>query len=180
MSGILVVCSGNVCRSPLAEGFLRDELARRLGGGAPVVSSAGTIGWDGSGAMEESILAARELGVDLRAHLARRLTAAMVEDADLVVCMAAEHREAIAAAWPEQAAKTFTIAELIRLLEASPAGGDVAVRVAAAAAARNGSRAADADVHDPFGDPIDTHREVAGELRDLSERLAAALVGDPA
>jgi protein-tyrosine phosphatase len=180
MSGILVVCSGNVCRSPLAEGFLRSELQRRLGDDAPVVTSAGTIGWDGSGAMEESIRAARELGVDIRTHLARRLEAAMVEEADLVVCMAAEHRERIASAWPEQAAKTFTITELVRILEAVPTNGDLAARVAAAAAARNGSRAADADVHDPLGDPIDTYREIAEQLRDLSDRLASALVGDPA
>ena len=69
MSEILVVCTGNVCRSPMAEGFLRAALDERLGEAAPVVSSAGTAGWDGSGAMEESIRSAEERGVDIRAHL---------------------------------------------------------------------------------------------------------------
>ena len=118
MSGILVVCTGNICRSPMAEGFLRAALAQRLGEAAPVVTSAGTAGWDGSGAMIESILSAEERGADIRAHLARRLTGDMLEDADLIVCMAAEHREAIVAARPDVEAKTFTIKELVRLMEA--------------------------------------------------------------
>lgn len=178
MSGILVVCTGNICRSPMAEGFLRAALEERLGDAAPVVTSAGTAGWDGSGAMDESIRAAWERGVDIGPHLARRLLPEMVEDADLVVCMAADHREAIAGAWPAAAAKTFTIKELIRTLEASSPTGRLADRVAAAAAARNGS-SRDEDVRDPLGDPIEGYREVAEELFDLSGRLAHALAREP-
>jgi protein-tyrosine phosphatase len=144
------------------------------------VTSAGTAGWDGSGAMEESIRAAREHGVDIGGHLARRLDAAMVVDADLVLCMAADHREAIVGAWPETRAKTFTIKELVRLLETSFKEGSLEVRVAAAADARNGSSPRGEDVRDPLGDEIDGYREVADELHDLSGRLAAALTEDDA
>jgi protein-tyrosine phosphatase len=180
MSEILVVCTGNVCRSPMAEGFLRAALDERLGEAAPVVSSAGTAGWDGSGAMEESIRSAQELGVDIRAHQARKLHGAMLEDAVLIVCMAAEHREAIVGAMPDLVTKTFTIKELVRLLERAQAGGPLKARVAAAAAARNGSSPPAEDVRDPLGDPIDGYREVADELYDLSGRLAIALTRDRA
>lgn len=180
MSGILVVCTGNVCRSPMAEGFLRVALVDRLGDAAPAVTSAGTTGWEGAGAMDESIRAAAEYGVDIGAHLSRSISAGIVGDADLVICMASEHREAIVRTWPEQLDKTFTITELVRLLEASPATGPLRDRVAAAAAARNGSAADDADIRDPLGDPIDGYREVADELHDLSDRLADALTRDPA
>jgi protein-tyrosine phosphatase len=180
MSGILVVCTGNVCRSPMAEGFLRTALASRLGEAAPAVSSAGTAGWEGAGAMDESIRAAEERGVDIGRHLARAISAGMVEDADLVVCMAAEHRDAIVRVWPDHRDKTFTIKELVRLLEASPAAGPIPARVAAAAAARNGSAEAAGDVRDPLGEPIDGYREIAAELQDLSDRLAVALTRDPA
>lgn len=176
MSGILVVCTGNICRSPMAEGFLRAALVERLGDAAPVVTSAGTAGWDGSGAMIESVRSAEERGADIRSHLARRLTGEMLGDADLIVCMAADHREAVVGMRPDLEDKTFTIKELVRLMEASPAGGPMDARIAAAAAARNGSSPPDEDVRDPLGDPIDGYREVADELHDLSGRLAAALI----
>jgi protein-tyrosine phosphatase len=130
--------------------------------------------------MEESISAAKELGVDIGAHLARKLRGEMLEDADVIVCMAADHRESILRAMPDLEAKTFTIKELVWLLEGTPAKGSLEARVAAAAAARNGSSPPAEDVRDPLGEPIETYREVADELYDLSGRLAAALTRDPA
>jgi protein-tyrosine phosphatase len=175
MSGILVVCTGNVCRSPMAEGFLRAALTERLGQDAPPVRSAGTAGWQGSEATHEAIAAAGERGVDIGSHRARILDRTLVRDADLVVCMAAEHREAVASLDPGAFERTFTIGELVRLLETDPSDGTVAERVAAAAAARNGSSVRDADVRDPLGDPIEGYRQVADELVELTARLAAAL-----
>ena len=58
MTSILVVCTGNICRSPIAEGMLREAMAARFGASAPTVSSAGTIGVEGSPATEESVTAA--------------------------------------------------------------------------------------------------------------------------
>jgi protein-tyrosine-phosphatase len=81
---------------------------------------------------------------------------------------------------PDLETKTFTIKELVRLLEASHARGLLEDRVAAAAAARNGSSRAAEDVRDPLGDPIEVYREVAEELYDLSGRLAAALTRERA
>jgi protein-tyrosine-phosphatase len=94
--------------------------------------------------------------------------------------MATDHRRAIVGAWPATGGKTFTIKELVRLLEASPPEGPLATRVAAAAAARNGSQRQAEDIRDPLGEPISGYREVAEELHDLSARLAIALTQDPA
>ncbi|HZB02378.1 MAG TPA: low molecular weight protein arginine phosphatase [Actinomycetota bacterium] len=176
MSGILVVCTGNVCRSPMAEGFLRAALVERLGDDAPPVASAGTAGWEGAGATDEAIAAARERGVDIAAHRARVLSRSLIEDADLVVCMTGEHRAAVADLLPEALERTYTIAELVRLAEAGRAEGTFAERVAAAAASRNGFHRGDPDVRDPLGDPIEGYREVAEELEALTGRLADALV----
>jgi protein-tyrosine phosphatase len=175
MSGILVVCTGNVCRSPMAEAFLRAALERRLGEDTPTVASAGTAGWESSPATPEAVAAGWERGADLRAHRARRLTPQLVEDADLVVCMATEHRRLVERLAPGAGGRTFTIAELVRLLEAERPTGSLAERVTAAHAARNGAAPDDADIRDPLGDPIEGYLEVADELVHLAERLADAL-----
>ena len=100
MAHVLVICTGNICRSPMAEGFLRSALERRFGLDAPTVDSAGTQGWEGSPAQPESIVAAREREVDIAGHVARRVTRALVEGADLVLTMAGEHRDEVGRSRP--------------------------------------------------------------------------------
>ena len=183
MAHVLVICTGNICRSPMAEGFLRSVLERRFRIDAPTVDSAGTQGWEGSGAQQGSIVAAREREVDIGAHRARRLTVSMIERADLVVAMAGEHREAVARAVPDAAGRTFTLKELVRLTQAlalADASASLVDRVAQADALRRGGFAGnprDEDVADPLGQGQDTYRAVAWELDELTHRLDAAMFG---
>ncbi|MEO8475757.1 MAG: hypothetical protein ABI572_01755 [Actinomycetota bacterium] len=186
MTSILVVCTGNICRSPMAEGFLRDALLRRFGDRVPMVMSAGTMGWSGSPASPESVIAAGERGSDIEGHIARELTRAMIERADLIVCMAGEHRDAVGAQLPEAAVRTFTLKELVRALEAlppAPAGADIDglnERVVAAQAVRaqgRGSNPHDEDISDPLGLPLDTYRAIAWELDEWNGRLMLGLFG---
>lgn len=188
MASILVVCTGNVCRSPIAEGMLRRRLRARFGDHAPLVASAGTAGWEGSPAMPESVAAAAERGVDISRHVARRLGAEHVRAADLVIAMAAEHRDRIVAAVPEVAERTFTLKELVRLLEALPpaeprTAGSWMQRVTQADALRRSGtarRPADEDIVDPLGLPIEGYRAVAWELEEWCGRLVDGLAGSTA
>jgi protein-tyrosine phosphatase len=187
MASILIVCTGNVCRSPMAEGFLRTALDDRFGRSAPSVASAGTAGWEGSSAMPEAIQAAAERGVDISAHRGRRLTVSDVEEADVVLAMAAEHREAVVRAVPGAEPRTFTLKELVRLLESLPqaeqaedAGAALSDRIEEAARLRQGGfegNPHDEDVADPLGMPVHTYRAVAWELEDLVSRLAEGAFG---
>jgi protein-tyrosine phosphatase len=178
-----VICTGNICRSPMAEGFLRSVLERRFRADAPTVDSAGTQGWEGSGAQPGSIVAAREREVDIEGHRARLLTASMIERADLVVAMAGEHRDAVVRAVPDAAGRTFTLKELVRLTQAlalADASASLVDRVAQADALRRGGFAGnprDEDVADPLGQGQDTYRAVAWELDELIHRLDAAMFG---
>ena len=188
MASILVVCTGNICRSPIAEGFLRRLVAAR---NAPIeVSSAGTSGWDGSSAMPESIEAAAERGADISSHLARRLTRDMIQGADVSVAMAAEHRDRVVWMVPDARSRTFTLKELVRLLEELPppdpqpdAEGSLRKRVAAADALRTSGFAGnpfDEDVADPLGLPLEAYRAVAWELEEWCSRLIQGLLGTAA
>jgi low molecular weight protein-tyrosine phosphatase len=182
MASILVVCSGNICRSPIAEGLLRRAIHRRSDVDVPAISSAGTIAMEGTPATREAVAAARERGVDISRHIAHRLTDPMIVGADLLVCMAAEHREEIDERVPGARDRTFTLKELTRLLERDATPADIGGRVAAAARGRDEGVLTemdrfDEDVVDPLGMPLETYLEIASELEDWTERLAAGLAG---
>jgi protein-tyrosine phosphatase len=185
MTSILVVCTGNICRSPIAEGLLRDALTARFGTAAPAVSSAGTWGVEGSGATAEAVTAASERGADITGHRARRLTTASTEDVDLIVAMAGEHRVALT---DEHGAgdRAFTLKELVRLLEsmapASPGAGPDSLtdRVSQATEARRAGFTGnpfDEDVADPLGLPLQSYRAIAWELDEWIARLVDGLYG---
>jgi protein-tyrosine phosphatase len=153
MARILLVCTGNICRSPIAEGLLRSALHRR-GGHMPLVASAGTMAHDGWSATPEAVRAAAELGVDISSHAARKLRPEHVRGADLIMGMAGEHRDAVVDLVPDAAARAFTLKGLV---------------------ARMDDAVDDADVADPLGLPLDAYRAVARELAGLCERLASSL-----
>lgn len=90
---VLFVCTGNICRSPMAEGLARHH-AERLGLDLDC-ASAGVIGRRGHPASEHGVRVLAERGVDIRGHGARRLSNERVEWADVIVCMEEEHRLAV-------------------------------------------------------------------------------------
>ena len=91
---VLFVCTGNICRSPLAEVYLRSLIHQ--GGPADVtISSAGTHAMGGNRTPEEGIETAAHIGLDLESHRAKPLTPELLEQADRIVVMAPEHADFI-------------------------------------------------------------------------------------
>jgi protein-tyrosine-phosphatase len=91
---LLFVCSGNTCRSALAEALAR-QIAARRGIEDLNVSSAGTNAWDNAPATDEALLVGMERGLDLTGHRARKLTPAIVSEADLIFVMTPGHIEPV-------------------------------------------------------------------------------------
>ncbi len=98
---VLMVCTGNICRSPMAEGLLRHMLPDRLEADIRV-RSAGTHGLDSAPASDFAIQAAAEMGVDISGHRARSLDPEMVSGAHLILVMEPFHREIVTRAVPPE------------------------------------------------------------------------------
>ena len=96
---VLFVCSGNICRSPLAAALLEREL-RVLGTEGVVAESAGTLDLDGRGASHWAIEVAAENGLDLSHHVSRQVNKRMLEDASIVVAMSQGHAEQLSSILP--------------------------------------------------------------------------------
>jgi len=91
---LLFVCSGNTCRSPLAEALAR-KIAERRGIDDLNVSSAGTNAWDNVPATDEALLVGMERDLDLGGHRSRKLTPEIVSEADLIFVMTPGHLDQV-------------------------------------------------------------------------------------
>lgn len=109
---LLTVCTGNICRSPLAELHLARGLAELT---SVTVSSAGTMAVDDDVMPEQARALARSFELEPDEHRARFLFEPDVRNADLVIALAREHRRAVVAMHPRASRYTFTLREAARL-----------------------------------------------------------------
>ncbi|MFG0263077.1 MAG: Sua5/YciO/YrdC/YwlC family protein [Novipirellula sp. JB048] len=107
---IALVCTGNTCRSPMAETLLREQLSKRTGcENAVRVISAGVAAAPGAGAAPQAIAVMGSRGLDLTGHSSRPLDESVINVADLILTMTRGHRAAILAAWPDMHERVFTL-----------------------------------------------------------------------
>jgi protein-tyrosine phosphatase len=177
---VLVVCSANQCRSPLAAAILADRLARRRI--ATSVESAGVRAMEGVAATEPTVVAAARLGLDLSGHASRRAVVDAVQAADLVLTMERAQLREVVVLDPTAFSRAFTLKELVRRgadlgpvpLDASPLD-----RLALVGAGRRpvdllGS-SRDDDVEDPTGSRFADHETMAREVSELVDEMVELL-----
>jgi protein-tyrosine-phosphatase len=135
MANIIFVCTGNICRSPMAEGVLRHRLEAQ-GLSHIEVSSMGTHGLHNTPASELAQQVCQDNGIDIGAHRSRSLVGDEIQDADLILCMEPAHRKFLQTFFPWQK-------ERVALLGAWP---DKEKRKSA--------------IRDPMGTPLKVYRQV--------------------
>lgn len=136
MAHILIICTANICRSPVAAALLDDRLQNR-GYDSWTVSSAGTWAMTKRGAAHNSQIVSAQYGLDISDHIARMVEESYLKEADLVLCMEEGHVEALMVEFPDQAHKIYPIT------------------------AMDGPTYS---VNDPFGGSLQDYQQMAAEL----------------
>jgi protein-tyrosine phosphatase len=179
---ILVVCTANICRSPMAEYLLRgllepDEASTQWRYVA--VSSAGVLGWDGAEMDPPAAAELRRLGGDPTGFRAQSFAPELGEGADLILTATVEHRRFVLEEVPRALHRTFTLLEFAHLVstveQVRAASGDPARTVRLAAAHRGSSWVEGYDLADPYGRPAAVHRRIAEVVLAAARTVAGAL-----
>ncbi len=146
---VLFVCSGNICRSPMAAEYLRHRAAHD-GLAHLVVNSAGLLGIEGERAAPHAVTVLREAGIELAGHRSRGVRPSDVSTADLVVAMSQEHLEQLRERFPSGPGRRVLIREFERGPEPRPDAPDL---------------------DDPVGLPVAAFRDTFGLIRSCVDHL---------
>ena len=183
---VLMVCTGNVCRSPAAERLLAARVPPSI-----IVRSAGLRALVGRGIDGPTALALRELGIDPSGHEARLVTPELIDEADVILAAESSQRSAILQSAPRAMRSTFTMREFARLgaaLELPPRSAqpqphaldeDALRRRVLEVAGQRGlvdpPGPGEDDIGDPFGAPVEVARGVVTAVEQAVAGIVAAL-----
>ncbi len=151
---ILFVCTGNTCRSPMAEGLMRHYLKESKI--EAEVLSAGLSAFEGSPPSENSVKAMQEKGIDIREQQSTQLSGSLVDEVTHIFALGSGHLQVIQEYFPQAVEKTFLVREFIAQDEA------------------------DREIGDPFGGPLEQYQETRDQIdQAMPSIMAFVKTGDP-
>ncbi len=146
---ILLVCTGNTCRSPMAQGILEKILKQLKAENQFSVTSAGITAFPGSGASKEAIKALESRNINISNHCSQYLREELAEDAYIILTMTREHARIIKINLPAMRDKVHDIMSFV---------GE------------------EGDIIDPYGMPLDVYQHTAEKLEQLLTKVATKIM----
>ncbi len=140
MPAVLFVCTGNICRSPMAAALFSRLVRPESTQESWHIESAGTWAGEGYPASTHGVTIMKTMGVDTSAHRSRRVTGEMLSKFDLILTMEAGHKEALQVEFPEIIGRIYMLSEMVGEMR---------------------------DIADPIGGPLEDYAETAQELDHL-------------
>lgn len=153
MKTVLFVCTGNTCRSSMAEGLLKDLIIKKGLQDKIKVESAGVFAVSGGPASPQAIEAMKRQSIDISNHRARQLTKDIIDKADLILAMTNNHKRAIISMNKDAADKTFTLTEYAYE-----------------------DKGKHKDIMDPFGAPVEEYERCSIEIKDALMNIIEKLI----
>ena len=142
MIKIMYICTGNICRSAMADAMMKEEIKNRDLQNKIEVYSCGTFAEDGDYASYNAIETMEYYGVDLRLHRATNIRSSKIEEMDIILCATKEHKKFVSQLYPQIVSKVFTMKEY----------------------AKSGKDENDLDIQDPWGYGMTTFLNCAKEI----------------
>lgn len=143
MSLILFVCTGNLCRSPMAAGLLRHRLAEEGLDTRYRVNSAGVWAVNDQPATDKAIAVMAERGIDITEHIAHTINANDMTEAELILVMTRDHEQVLRNTWPQYGWKVHLLSRMVGKTK---------------------------DIQDPYGGSVQEYRACANILADYIDR----------